>query len=228
MNMKSAFTLVELLMVIAIIALLAALLFPVLGGAKARANRIACVNNLKQINASVLMYAHDNADVLPLLPKPDPYPNGESFFFKELTKSYAGLGGPPRQGDRLFICPSETTSPTDGLPSSAYIVDYNDYYFSSDLVGEKLSATKNPTVTVLVTEYTGCVGYSWHRPQSKYVLVNNWPDAQPYLHDAYNNALNEVSFADGHINYIKIYNDGISISCLYDPIPGYDYQWNGS
>lgn len=224
--MKAAFTLIELLVVIAIIAILAALLFPVLSSAKKRADRVACVNNLKQINAGVLMYAHDNADVLPLLPVPDPYPNAEGFFFKELMKMYVGLSGPPRQGDKLFICPSETMSPTDGLPSTAYIVDYNDYFFSSGLKGKKLSSIKHATMDVLVTEYTACVGYSWHEPQSKYVLVNNWPNAQPYLHGAYNNALNDVSFADGHVNYIKIYNDGISISCLYDPIPGYDYQWS--
>lgn len=225
--MRRAFTLVELLIVIAIIAVLAAIIFPVLSSARERANRTGCANNVRQINTGVLMYAHDNADTLPELPDPDPYPNGEAFFFKELMKGYVGLSGPPKQGDRLFICPSEAPSPTDGRPSTAYIVDYSDYYFNVWLTGQKLTTVKHPGVTVLVMELSGEVGYSWHQPQPQYVLVNNPPNVPPYLHAAYNNAMNEVGYVDGHISYIKIYNDGMSMSCEYDPPAGYDYQWDG-
>jgi prepilin-type N-terminal cleavage/methylation domain-containing protein len=57
-----AFTLIELLLVIAIIAILAALILPALASAKAKAKRIACISNLKQIAIEMTIYAVDHSD----------------------------------------------------------------------------------------------------------------------------------------------------------------------
>src|SRR5437870_2147676 len=63
--LSSAFTLVEVLVVLTIIAILAALLLPALSSAKAKGKQIGCANNLKQLALGFQMYAADNDGRLP-------------------------------------------------------------------------------------------------------------------------------------------------------------------
>ncbi len=60
--MRKAFTLVELLVVIGILALLFALLLPALNKAKSIGQRVACINNQKQLQMSHIAYSDDHGD----------------------------------------------------------------------------------------------------------------------------------------------------------------------
>src|SRR5262249_37688033 len=62
---STGFTLIGLLVVVAIIAILAAVLFPVFAQAREKARQTACINNLKQIATGMLMYSDDYDHLFP-------------------------------------------------------------------------------------------------------------------------------------------------------------------
>jgi prepilin-type N-terminal cleavage/methylation domain-containing protein len=107
----AAFTLVELLVVITIVAILAALLLPALANSKIQARQTACLNNIKQITAAGLMYMNETGDILPLNDPalPGYNPNVPANWEEALT-NYGGI-------DQIRLCPS-THEPPSPIPNA--------------------------------------------------------------------------------------------------------------
>jgi len=102
-NKRGGFTLVELLVVIAIIAILAAMLLPAIAKSKGKAQRIACVNNMRQVGLGLLLWSHDREGKYPWLVKPaDGGSYGEPEAWKHFLLTSNELTTP-----KTLHCPSD-------------------------------------------------------------------------------------------------------------------------
>jgi len=243
---RPGFTLIELLVVIAIIAILAALLLPALARAKSKALQTQCLSNLKQINVAMKQYVDDSRDKT-LGPDSVVTTGAEGqteaiwWWYKELVRPYlgiktAGFVDPPLpQGsnDMVFHCPKDRGWADHGtiykMPHYAnYILDYGSYVFNgcdnwgndpakTTLLDLPLASVLHPARTWLMSEWPIHWSYSWHKS-----LTGN-------ANIPYNNAIDNISFVDGHAAYIRLYYNpaygAAPAEYTTQQIPaGYNYQ----
>ena len=219
---KGRFTLIELLIVIAIIAILAGLLLPALNQARESGRSASCMNNLKSITGTALLYAGDNHDFMPpasgnagdgstwVCPR-EPWISSDFVhcFWVYTTSRYAGeqwTGG--QAPAKIYQCPSEPdeiyrhTNHPD-IPVSNY-----GYYqrlgaptsWSADNVMRKLTRNRAPSRTGIITDLKAksC-------DRTTFMRLGTTDDfmSASFGYAPRHSSGSNVGFADGHVAHLN-------------------------
>jgi prepilin-type N-terminal cleavage/methylation domain-containing protein len=173
---RQGFTLVELMLVIAMIAVLAAMLLPVLARAKEKARTTQCATNLRQWGLTYQMYAEDNEDFLPRrgqgvqvlaqINRPEDWFNALPVYFglTSFQQMISNNALPAAHSQSVFICPTAEN------PGGTYFLPYG---MNMNLcpwnlpVATKFSDVVQPTCVVAMADAPG-------------QYASTYPSAQPY------------------------------------------------
>ena len=180
---KTAFTLIEILVVIAIIAILAAILFPVFARARENARRSSCMSNLKQLGLGIMQYTQDNDEAYPT---PYYYNGARAVLWMEHIFPYV-------KSNQVFICPSGPSPTTFDIPSltktyEATLGMNNTGFGPSNNGGGtlRMAALPKPAQFIMVIDCTfqGFTGYN------DYITERHFDGS-------------DMAFADGHVKWEK-------------------------
>ncbi len=190
------FTLVELLVVVSVIAILAAMLLPALAKAKEKGRQAACINSVRQQTLAVIMYADDHAGVLP----PTAYEDsaGKEVDWPVLLDPYLHYVA------KIHLCPTDLKSKVNsfGLNELAF-VDLTD-----DDAGPltRLSAFRTPTSTIMQGDIGTEDDFVTQRPDTLKLVapgsdLNDDKDARPATRHS---ERCDLGFMDGHGEHLKL------------------------
>lgn len=151
MRHRRAFTLLELLIVIVIIAGLIAIIMPAMANARSKGRLTACASNLRQIGMGFRSYLGDNNDIFPyasFMPSVSPAPlplSAEPLYISEVLAQHLS------ESDKVFWCPLDNSGvgrdpdPAGGAPKPYFVSEKSSYQFrTGDTLPEDIEGRGRP------------------------------------------------------------------------------------
>jgi prepilin-type N-terminal cleavage/methylation domain-containing protein/prepilin-type processing-associated H-X9-DG protein len=215
---RPGFTLIELLVVIGIIAILAAILFPVFAQTREKARQASCLSNCRQIGVAVMMYAEDNEESFPLYAH---YPNNSPWWYEVIQ--------PYTKSKELFTCPSvrvRLDKAPAGLPTASafglngygvnyqHVIQYGPGFAPAGPTQgpQRLERLARPADTIMIGDAQGgdrgsTAGTGWPALYCPLEPGPSWLAAEGLdktwaLADRHSEGGNYI-FADGHVRWMR-------------------------
>ena len=225
-KINAGFTLLELLIVIAIIAMLAAMLLPALSRAKEASRAAACQGNLKQFAYGAIQYSGDYNDYTLTYTNASPFGSASNNSWYGTIGIYLALGSTPTDialkfttQNTIYVCPShhwrEGAYPNvRGYYGRGYGINYHfasncltDYFLDGGL-HPKTSTVKYPSELIYFIESDNPVIYNSHNYKFYGDTSSSWKmsDGGYYIEKAWHNSYPNQLYFDGHVGKSKWYS----------------------
>jgi len=208
MKLRSAVTLIELLIVIAIIAILAGIIFPSFTRAREKARQSACLSNMRQLGTAVEMYTQDNDELLPGATDAGVGAGvtGGWVYFSQFGQNEntirpvfdvtKGSLYPYIESKQVFVCPDDASSSELSYAINSCLVQGSSALALEPHPGRGLNAFQDPSITLLFGEESMGSGAAADSTDDGFLSLyaGNW------VTDRHTNGSN-VSLLDGHAKW---------------------------